>query len=436
MNSRLFFQLLTILLQEEVIPHTPPSEDLPPEKAASIDDNLKESQVILTIEASSLPIGQPRVEDQIEEVAISQHRESKSPSSPPVLNIDNSEDKNAQTEDVEFAVENVRLEEEGENDREILEALNQREEEEEESHREAESKEEEEEESKDGDNRNEEEKESREEEGKAEAKPSEEMENRDEVENSVMEEGEAEAEESKEEESESNPVAEHNSQGKHNTPPGQDEQMDVDHEQNDQTSLGNIAELDIETESEIATPAPEIAASPSSLNPAEAVDDEHTSGDEPVVFTRRAYYGNHSFIPYILNVHFFLGSSRHRKSSATSLLPPPTKKQLRSRGRISELEPQPTVDSENDSEIRDDYPPADDDLISSPFDGSVTRSRDGIVILLCLVSKLRISFLGKRKASFVESAESPPDKKRLREDSEPAEEEDPGMLFPNFFHLT
>ena len=47
--------------------------------------------------------------------------------------------------------------------------------------------------------------------------------------------------------------------------------------------------------------------------------------------------------------------------------------------------------------------------------------------LSCL--KLRIFFLGKRKASFVESAESPPDKKRLREDSEPAEEEDPGILY-------
>ena len=45
--------------------------------------------------------------------------------------------------------------------------------------------------------------------------------------------------------------------------------------------------------------------------------------------------------------------------------------------------------------------------------------------------KLRISFLGKRKASFVESAESPPDKKRLREDSEPAEEEDPGIYIFN-----
>ena len=65
---------------------------------------------------------------------------------------------------------------------------------------------------------------------------------------------------------------------------------------------------------------------------------------------------------------FDLGSSSRRKSSATSLPPPLTMKRLRSPGRISDLEP------------------------------------------------------------FVESAESPPDKKRLREDSEPAEEEDPGIL--------
>jgi hypothetical protein len=81
---------------------------------------------------------------------------------------------------------------------------------------------------------------------------------------------------------------------------------------------------------------------------------------------------------------FDLGSSRRRKSSATSLLPPPTRKRLRSRGRISELEPQLTIDSENDSEIRDDYPQVDDDRISSPFDGSMARRRDGMMICLVL----------------------------------------------------
>ena len=81
-----------------------------------------------------------------------------------------------------------------------------------------------------------------------------------------------------------------------------------------------------------------------------------------------------------------LGSSRHRKSSATPLPLPPTRKRLRSRGRISELEPQLTVDSENDSEIRDDYPQADDDQISSPFDGSLAQRRDGMITLFNYVS--------------------------------------------------
>ena len=83
--------------------------------------------------------------------------------------------------------------------------------------------------------------------------------------------------------------------------------------------------------------------------------------------------------------NFDLGSSRRRKSSATSLPPPPTRKRLRSRGRISELEPQQTADSENDSEIRDDYPQVDDDQVSSPFDGSMARRRDGMINVLCPV---------------------------------------------------
>lgn len=374
----------------EVIPQSPPSEDLHPEKAASINDTLEESQDISTVETNSLPTEQPPVEEAavpeiIEplplpvpeevhdaivpvtstETTISQSGESKGPSSSSTTHIDDNAGKNAQTENVQLAVEDITMDEE--NDVKIGVVLNQRQEEEEEEK--AKSKEEEEE-SKDGDHRTEGE-------GK-EAKPPENQEI------DFM----AGEEESREEATES--VTEDNNQERHNPPQGQDEQVDADHEQDDQASLANNTELGVETESEIAaTPAPDIAASPRLLNPAEAVDDEHTSGDEPVVFTRR--------------------SSRHRKSSATSLPPPPTRKRLRSRGRISELEPQLAVDSENDSEMRDDYPPADDDLISSPFDGSLTRRRDA-----------------KRKASFVESAESPPDKKRLREDSEPAEEEDPG----------
>jgi hypothetical protein len=318
-----FVRLITIAVQGKIIPHTSPSEDLPPEKMASIDDNFEESQDISTVEANSF-LKQPPVEHQIEEAAVpeiteplplpleeihkaivplvtstgttmSQPQDYKDSSSPYATYIDNSEDKNAQTEELQIAVEDARLDEE-ENDRETGEALNQRqEEEEEETHREEESKEEEEE-SKDGDNRKEEEEESREEEGNEEAKLSEEKENQEEMKNRVMDE-----EKESKEETKSNPAAENNSQ-RRNPPQGQDEQMDVDHEQDDQTSLGNIAELDMETESEIAaTPVPEIARSPCSLNPAEAVDDEHTSGDEPVVFTRRMCCEKRF---HLLKVHF------------------------------------------------------------------------------------------------------------------------------------
>jgi len=39
---------------------------------------------------------------------------------------------------------------------------------------------------------------------------------------------------------------------------------------------------------------------------------------------------------------------------------------------------------------------------------------------------LILCFVGKRKVSFVDSVDSPHDKKRLREDSEPADDDDPG----------
>ena len=203
-------------------------------------------------------------------------------------------------EDVQFAVEDVRLEEE-ENDRETGEALIQRqEEEEEETHGEAEGKEEEEA-SKSEDSREEKVEEDKEGEGQEEIKPPEETENQEEMENNVTVE-EGEGEKSKEEETETNPVAVDNSQERHDSPQGQDK-TGVDHEQDDQTNLGNKAELDMESESEIEAIPAEIPASPSSLNLAEAVDDEHTSGDEPVIFTRRVYHEKKDFT---LNVHFLI----------------------------------------------------------------------------------------------------------------------------------
>lgn len=221
---------------------------------------------------------------EVQRTSISQ-RESECPSSPSTTYMDSIEpetDKNAETEGVQLAVEDVRPE--VENDHEMSEALNQRQEEEEEDTQWEEKSKEEEEESKDGDNRKEEEEESREE----EAKPPEAKGNQEEAEESnIMEAGEGE--ESKEEGT--NPVEEDNSQEMHNPPLEQDHQVGIDHEQDDRTSLGNNADADLgmETESETAaTPAPEIV-SPSSLNPGEAVDDEPTSVDEPVVFTRREH---------------------------------------------------------------------------------------------------------------------------------------------------
>ena len=232
------------------------------------------------------------------------------------------------------------------------------------------------------DRKEEEEEENKEGEGQEMIKPSEEMEIQEEMESNVVVEEGKEGEESKEEETEINPVAVDNSQERHSSPLGQDK-TDVDHEQDDLINLGNDAELDMGSESENAATPVEIPASPSSLNLAEAVDEEHTSGDELVMFRRRVYY------VFFFSLWMFtldLGSSRRRKSSATSLPPPPTRKRLRSQGRVSELEPQLTVDSENDSEIRDDYPQVDDDQISSPFDGSMAQRRDGMIIVVCLIS--------------------------------------------------
>ncbi|PPQ94039.1 hypothetical protein CVT25_009887 [Psilocybe cyanescens] len=106
-------------------------------------------------------------------------------------------------------------------------------------------------------------------------------------------------------------------------------------------------------------------------------------------------------------------SSRRRKSSAAPVPPLQTRTRLRSKARASETElhAAPAIDSDNDGdpEAKEDTPQMEEERASSPFDGAMTRRRDG-----------------KRKASFLESAGSPHDKKRLREDSEPVDEEEPG----------
>ena len=120
------------------------------------------------------------------------------------------------------------------------------------------------------------------------------------VDNSQERIEEGEGEEEKEEETEANPDAADSVQERHSSPQEQDK-TDVVHE-DDQTNLVNNAELDIGSESEIAATPPEIPVSPNSLNQAEVVDDEHTSGDEHVMFTRRAHYQKKK--DFTFNVHF------------------------------------------------------------------------------------------------------------------------------------
>ncbi|KAF9485329.1 Bromodomain-containing protein [Pholiota conissans] len=135
---------------------------------------------------------------------------------------------------------------------------------------------------------------------------------------------------------------------------------------------------------------PAIEAAISEVEPAE--EPSSSSEEEPIVPARR--------------------STRRRKSSTAPVLLPTTRKRLRSQARLSETEPQLAVDSENDNDDEDakeEDTPQPDDERSSPFDGPASRRR-----------------AGKRKASFMDSIDSPMDKKRIREDSEPVDEDEAG----------
>ncbi|KAF8913937.1 hypothetical protein CPB84DRAFT_1757959 [Gymnopilus junonius] len=167
-------------------------------------------------------------------------------------------------------------------------------------------------------------------------------------------------------------------------------------EKQDASSPKSVAHNEAETESEIVqSPANGIATS----EPEHPADEGRTSEiEEPTAPTRR--------------------STRRRKSSVVSVLPPQTRTRVRSHARAPEVAEAPApVDSENEGEaeeIKEETPAIDDEQASSLFDGTGTKRRNG-----------------KRKASFLESAASPPDKKRLREDSEPVDEEETGPSIHN-----
>ncbi|KAF9567318.1 hypothetical protein CPC08DRAFT_746866 [Agrocybe pediades] len=165
-------------------------------------------------------------------------------------------------------------------------------------------------------------------------------------------------------------------------PSGQDGEAEFEVEgQDESTELPEQVDADTDVDS---------VHSPASADAEAAMDEAVSSDVEPVVQMRR--------------------SSRRRKSSAASVPPPQPRKRLRSKGQLSELEPQTVIDSENENDIgtEEDTPARDDERASSPFEGPTTRRRDG-----------------KRKASFLDPDDSSPEKKRVREDSVPIDEDGP-----------
>ncbi|KAF9534287.1 hypothetical protein CPB83DRAFT_889287 [Crepidotus variabilis] len=125
--------------------------------------------------------------------------------------------------------------------------------------------------------------------------------------------------------------------------------------------------------------------------PSPGIDDEEhgSETEEPIVATRR--------------------STRQRKmSGAPAPAPAPAPSRQRRGKAKAEPESQPPESDNDDTE--ENTPAREDDRTSSPFDTGSLKKRDG-----------------KRKASYiVDNVDSPQDKKRMREDSEPADEEEPG----------
>lgn len=131
----------------------------------------------------------------------------------------------------------------------------------------------------------------------------------------------------------------------------------------------------------------------------------------------------------ITRLTVIVGSSRRRKPSMPAPQPS-TRTRLRPRARVTESELQ-TADSDN--ETKEILPGTSDERTSSPFDSGNVKRRDGAQVLLCSLTSVRIITVGKRKASFVDSVDSPQDKKRLRGDSEPAEEEELGIYIHHVY---
>lgn len=176
----------------------------------------------------------------------------------------------------------------------------------------------------------------------------------------------------------------------------------------------------------------EVATSPERA----AEEDAVTSGDEPLQATRRK-------LSFILCNHIFCsgpqfaGSTRRRSSAH---LPSMRTVKPRRQKRVStdtattpsavvddENEVDPSVDANDTDALSEGQSMDEDDEALSPVlhESSVTsRRRDG----MCCVTIYSNTdcFIAKRKASAVESIESPREKKRARDDSEPIDEDEAG----------
>ncbi|KAG6866481.1 hypothetical protein C0991_003999 [Blastosporella zonata] len=119
-----------------------------------------------------------------------------------------------------------------------------------------------------------------------------------------------------------------------------------------------------------------------------AVDDGESSGEEPLHISRR--------------------STRRRRSTLSPVLP----LQTRGKGRRQRPESPITTRGESEPELMEDTE-EQEDTPRTDHDASPVPSRRG---------------QEKRQASFVEGIDSPRDKKRPRDDSEPVEEDDAGPI--------
>ncbi|TFK43493.1 hypothetical protein BDQ12DRAFT_662147 [Crucibulum laeve] len=190
------------------------------------------------------------------------------------------------------------------------------------------------------------------------------------------------------------PGGEEETEGIIRSPEEDEPEIEVEHEEQEkgegEAESTPEAATEVETDSEAVDMPAEILEHVET--PSEPVEEDgHSSGDEPLHTTRR--------------------STRRRKSSAASSAPPlQTRGRTRRQRQVSEAEPSPAPQAmevnEAEADMKEDTPQFDAD---SPAPIDVSQYRDG-----------------KRKASFVEGAESPRDKKRAREDSEPVDDDETG----------